>query len=43
MKLLVLSHLVPGDDAGITDAMWSAGARQHYQGPIIVGRDLMEI
>src|SRR6266849_5281434 len=43
VKLLVLSHLVPGDDAGITDAMWSAGARQHYQGPIIVGRDLMEI
>jgi ribonuclease BN (tRNA processing enzyme) len=43
VKLLVLSHLVPGDDPTITDEMWSAGARQHYRGPIIVGRDLMEI
>jgi len=43
VKLLVLSHLVPGDDPSITDEMWSAGAREHYKGPIIVGRDLMEI
>ena len=43
VKLLVLSHLVPGDDPAITDEMWSAGPRQHYRGRIIVGRDLLEI
>lgn len=43
VKNLVLSHLVPGDDASITDAMWSEGVRQHYQGNIIVGKDLMAI
>ncbi|HXH06457.1 MAG TPA: MBL fold metallo-hydrolase [Vicinamibacterales bacterium] len=40
---LVLSHLVPGDDARITDAMWAEGARRHFGGRIVVGRDLMEI
>ena len=43
VKLLVLSHLVPGDDPSITDEMWSAGPRQHYNGRIVVGRDLLEI
>lgn len=43
VKLLVLSHLVPGDDASISDEMWIAAARQHYGGPIVVGRDLLEI
>jgi ribonuclease BN (tRNA processing enzyme) len=43
VKTLVLSHLVPSDDASITDDMWAEGVRKHYSGPIIVGRDLMEI
>src|SRR5262249_46049879 len=43
VKTLVLSHFVPGDDPGITDAMWSEGGRKHYRGRIIVGKDLMEI
>jgi ribonuclease BN (tRNA processing enzyme) len=43
VKLLVMSHLVPSDEPSITDEMWMAGARRHYQGPIVVGRDLMEI
>jgi ribonuclease BN (tRNA processing enzyme) len=43
VKLLVLSHLVPGDDPTITEEMWIAGARQFYDGPIVVGRDLLEI
>ena len=43
VKMLVLSHLVPGDDPTITDEMWTEGVRKHYQGPIVVGRDLMEI
>ncbi|KAB7763763.1 MBL fold metallo-hydrolase [Xanthomonas maliensis] len=42
-KMLVLSHFVPGGDASITDAMWSEGARKHYNGPIVVGKDLMRL
>jgi ribonuclease BN (tRNA processing enzyme) len=43
VKTLVLSHVVPGDDPSITDAQWTEGVRRHYDGEIIVGRDLMEI
>lgn len=43
VKLLVLSHLVPGDDRAVTDQMWIDGARQHFDGPIIVAQDLLEI
>jgi ribonuclease BN (tRNA processing enzyme) len=43
VKTLVLSHLVPGDDPSITDAMWTEGVRKHYGGQIIVGRDLLEV
>lgn len=42
VKKLVLTHLVPGDPA-ITDAMWLAGVRRHYQGEAVVGRDLMAV
>ena len=43
VKKLVLSHLVPGDDPSITDAMWSEGARKHFEGPILVAQDLMTL
>jgi ribonuclease BN (tRNA processing enzyme) len=43
VKTLVLSHLVPGDDPSITDDQWSEGVRKHFNGRIIVGKDLMEI
>jgi ribonuclease BN (tRNA processing enzyme) len=43
VKTLVLSHLVPPDDDSISDDMWMEGVRKHYGGPIIVGRDLLEI
>ena len=43
MKTLVLSHLVPGGDATITDEMWRSEAAKHFQGRIVVGKDLMEI
>ena len=43
VKTLVLSHFVPGDDSSITDEQWSEDVRKHFKGPIIVGRDLMEI
>jgi tripartite-type tricarboxylate transporter receptor subunit TctC len=35
VKLLVLSHLVPGDEPSITEGMWSAGARQQRGAPVL--------
>ena len=43
VKLLVLSHLIPADDPAVTDEMWSRAAREHFDGPVIVGRDLLEV
>lgn len=43
VKKLVLTHFVPGDDPAITDAMWTEGVRKHYDGEIVVGRDLMVV
>lgn len=40
VKLLVLSHLVPGADPSITEAMWLEGVRRHYRGEVRLGRDL---
>jgi ribonuclease BN (tRNA processing enzyme) len=41
VKKLVLSHLVPG--AGVSDAMWIAAVRRNFAGPVVVGRDLLEV
>jgi ribonuclease BN (tRNA processing enzyme) len=43
VKTLVLSHLVPGNDPSITDEQWVEGVRKHFNGRIVVGKDLMEI
>ncbi|HEY3131268.1 MAG TPA: MBL fold metallo-hydrolase [Acidobacteriota bacterium] len=43
VKTLVLSHFVPGDDPSISDDQWAEGARKHFKGRIVVGKDLMEI
>src|SRR5260221_8814534 len=43
VKMLVLSHLVPGDDASLSDDQWLEGVRKHYDGKVIVGQDLLEI
>jgi len=43
VKMLVLSHLVPAEDPDVPDEEWIAAARRHYSGPVVVGRDLMEI
>ena len=43
VKLLVLSHLVPADDPTISDQTWIDAARRHFSGPVIVGKDLLEI
>jgi ribonuclease BN (tRNA processing enzyme) len=43
VKTLVLSHLVPADDPEITDRMWIDAARTQFRGPVIVGKDLLEV
>jgi ribonuclease BN (tRNA processing enzyme) len=43
VKLLVLSHVVPAENPPVSDDEWRAAARTHYSGPIVVGRDLLEI
>jgi ribonuclease BN (tRNA processing enzyme) len=43
VKTLVLSHLVPPDDPAITDEMWLEAAHKHFDGEVIVGKDLLEI
>lgn len=40
---LVLTHLVPGTITDNSDALFLEGARKHFDGDIIVGRDLMVI
>ena len=42
-KLLVLSHLVPGDNDTITDDQWTEGVKKHFDGKVVVARDLMEV
>lgn len=44
VKQLVLSHFVPSDPPdAVSDDQWLAGVKKHYRGPVILGRDLMEI
>jgi ribonuclease BN (tRNA processing enzyme) len=43
VDLLVLSHLIPADDPEVTERMWLDAAHEHFQGRVIVGRDLLEI
>jgi ribonuclease BN (tRNA processing enzyme) len=44
VKQLVLSHFVPSDPPdAVTDAQWLTGVKTHYNGPVMLGRDLMEI
>jgi ribonuclease BN (tRNA processing enzyme) len=40
---LVLSHFVPAENPPVSDDEWIAGARTHFKGRIVVGRDLLEI
>ena len=43
VEMLVLSHLVPAEDPAITDEMWINAAGRHFDGRIVVGKDLMEL
>jgi len=42
VKLLVLSHLVPGD-IDVTDDQWIAAVRENYLGKVSIAKDLMEL
>ena len=43
VKVLVLSHFVPGDDPLVTDDNWTEDVKKNYSGRIIVAKDLMEL
>lgn len=43
VKVLVLSHFVPGDDPDVTDADWAEGVRKHYSGRLVIAKDLMQL
>lgn len=43
VKTLVLSHFVPADDPELTDQVWTAAARVHFRGTVVVGKDLLEL
>jgi ribonuclease BN (tRNA processing enzyme) len=42
VKVLVLSHLVPGD-LDVTNDTWTEGVKKNFSGKIVVARDLMEL
>jgi ribonuclease BN (tRNA processing enzyme) len=42
VKMVVLSHLSPGDDDEHDATKYTAGVRRYYLGPVIAGRDLLE-
>jgi ribonuclease BN (tRNA processing enzyme) len=43
VKTLVLSHFVPAEDSAVTDQMWIDAASRHFDGKVVVGKDLLEI
>jgi ribonuclease BN (tRNA processing enzyme) len=43
VKVLVLSHFVPGDDPLVTDDDWTEGVKKSFSGRIIVAKDLMQL
>ena len=43
VKVLVLSHFVPGDDPEVTDENWTEGVRKNFSGRIVVAKDLMPL
>ncbi len=43
VKVLVLSHFVPGDDPEVTDDDWTRDVKKHFTGRIIVAKDLMQL
>jgi ribonuclease BN (tRNA processing enzyme) len=43
VKVLVLSHFVPGDDPLVTDDNWTEDVKKNFSGRIVVAKDLMEL
>ena len=43
VKTLVLSHLLPPEDPQVTDKMWIDAASTHFDGRVVVGKDLLEL
>jgi ribonuclease BN (tRNA processing enzyme) len=43
VKTLVLNHFVPADDKSLTDEVWTKAIRTNFDGPVIVGHDLLEV
>ena len=43
VKTLVLNHFVPGGDASLTDQVWRDAVAPHFDGELVIGRDLMEL
>lgn len=43
VKVLVLTHFVPGDDPLVTEEDWVEGVKKNYSGRIVVAKDLMEL
>lgn len=43
VKTLVLTHFVPGGDASLTDEVWRGAVAPHFNGQLVIGRDLLEL
>src|SRR3954451_11704764 len=43
VKVLVLSHFVPGDDPLVTDDNWTEDVKKNFSGRIFVAKDLKEL
>ncbi|MGY3607287.1 MULTISPECIES: MBL fold metallo-hydrolase [unclassified Bradyrhizobium] len=43
VKVLVMSHFVPGDDPLVTDENWTEDVKKNFSGRIVVAKDLMEL
>lgn len=43
VDVLVLSHIIPGSLMDVPDSLYLEGVRKHFDGEVIVGRDLMVI
>jgi len=43
VKTLVLTHFVPSDGPDDKDEIWPKDVRKDFKGPVVLGRDLMEV
>ena len=43
VKVLALSHFVPGDDPEVSDGDWARDVKKNFSGRIIVAKDLMQV